>query len=308
MLNEDQAFALLKRRIFHDRGLDTEQYKENYLKRRVAVRLRATGATDYLDYIRMLRVDPDEYTRLMNELTINVTQFFRDADVYERLRGSVLPSLVEAKKSSGTRSIRIWSAGCASGEEPYSIVILLDKLLGTEGRKWNLRVLGSDIDDPSLARAREARYADLEMLPGIDAEEYFQVTASGESRIFRVRDEVKRRVRFEKVNLLADTETRHFDMVLCRNVLIYFGRKVQTTIIENLSRTILRDGFLVLGKSETLGPEASQMFKPVFPRERIYQVLPETRQAGGHMVPGNAGALVKRSGRASQEKGGGALG
>ena len=121
MFSEDQAFALLKRRIFLDRGLDCEQYKENYLKRRMAVRLRVTEARDYLDYLRILRSDPDEYTRLMNELTINVTQFFRDPDVYARLRESVLPELVETKTRMGSRTLRIWSAGCASGEEPYSL-------------------------------------------------------------------------------------------------------------------------------------------------------------------------------------------
>ncbi len=284
LFNEDQGFILLKRRIFVDRGLDCEQYKENYLKRRVAVRLRATGARDYLDYLRLLRTDPDEYTRLMNELTINVTQFFRDPDVYLKLRENVLPDLVESKKRMSSRSLRIWSAGCASGEEPYSMAIMVEQVLGGEMSRWNVRVTGSDFDERSLAVAKAGVYQNLEMLPGVEAERYFDLSPTPEGSEFRLKEEIKRRVRFEKMNLLASSEPRHFDLVLCRNVLIYFGRKVQTKIIEALTQSIVRDGYLVLGKSETLGAEVSTRFKPAFPRERIYQVAIETR-AGGRDRP-----------------------
>jgi chemotaxis protein methyltransferase CheR len=278
LFNDDQAFALLKRRIFLDRGLDCEQYKENYLKRRIAVRLRATEARDYLDYLRMLRNDPEEYTRLMNELTINVTQFFRDGDMYQRLHEDVLPTLVETKKSMGSRTLRIWSAGCASGEEPYSMAILLEDVLGKEAKSWNVRILGSDFDEKSLAAARAGVYLDLEMMKGLEPGAYFDISETPDGVQWKVKDEIKRKLKFEKVNLLAESEPRHFDMVLCRNVLIYFGRKVQTSIIETLSRSILREGYLILGKSETLGSEASQMFRPVFPRERIYQLIADDRR------------------------------
>jgi len=277
LFSDDQAFGLLKRRIFLDRGLDCEQYKENYLKRRIAVRLRATGSENYLDYLRVLRLDPEEYTRLMNELTINVTQFFRDPDVYNRLWRNVLPDLVSAKKNMGSRTLRVWSAGCASGEEPYSIAVLLEEVLGEDARRWNVRILGSDFDDRSLASAKEGVYYNLEMLKGIEPSKYFQVDQVPDGSRWRVKEGIKRKTRFEKVNLLAETEARHFDMVFCRNVLIYFGRQVQANIVEALSRSILRDGYLVLGKSETLGQEASQSFKAVFPRERIYQLLSDDR-------------------------------
>ncbi len=272
MFTEDQSFSLLKRRIFLDRGLDCEQYKENYLKRRIAVRLRATGAEDYQEYLRILRNDPEEYTRLINELTINVTQFFRDKDVYTRLRDEVIPEIVRAKNSISSRSLRTWSAGCASGEEPYSVAILLDYDLGPEIDRWNLRILGSDIDDGSLAVARSARYSEVDMLEGMDLERYFERQEAPEGTSYLVREHIRRRVKFEKINLLEQHGRRHFDMVLCRNVLIYFARDVQTRIIESLASSLQKDGHLVLGKSETLGPEASEFFKPVFPRERIYRL------------------------------------
>src|SRR5665811_2340390 len=136
LFSDDQAFSLLKRRIFIDRGLDCEQYKENYLKRRIAVRLRASGAAGYLDYLTTLKKDPDEYTKLLNELTVNVTQFFRDSDVCGKLREVVIPAIAEAKKALHSRTLRVWSAGCSSGEEPYSIAIIANEALGSEAAIW----------------------------------------------------------------------------------------------------------------------------------------------------------------------------
>ena len=292
MFSEDQAFGLLKRRIFLDRGLDCEQYKESCLKRRIAVRLRATGAENYLGYLRVLRLDPEEYARLMNELTINVTQFFRDPDVYKKLWRNVIPDLVNAKKGMGSRTLRVWSAGCASGEEPYSIAVLLEEVLGEDAGRWNIRILGSDFDDRSLAAAKEGVYYDLEMLKGIEPSKYFEADQVQDGSRWRAKEGIKRKTRFEKVNLLAETEARRFDMVFCRNVLIYFGRQVQAKIIESLSRSILREGYLVLGKSETLGQEASRSFRAVFPRERIYKLIPDDggrRAARPHSRGASAG-------------------
>lgn len=279
MIDEDQAFALLKRRIHLDRGLDCEQYKENYLKRRIAVRLRATGALDYLAYMRILKNSPDEYTKLLNELTVNVTQFFRDKDVYMRIRDEVVPALLESKERVGSRTVRIWSAGCASGEEPYSVAILVDHL-GLYDSGWNLRVVGSDIDENSLEVARKAQYQEVEVLEGMRLDDYFEVTEADRGKLYKLKDEIRRKVRIEKLNILEEHQKRHFDMILCRNVLIYFGRDVQQRIIGNLSRDMLRDGYLILGKSETLGHEAGAMFKPAYPRERIYQLLSEGEKVG----------------------------
>lgn len=287
MLNEQQSLALLKRRIFLDRGFDCEQYKENYLKRRIAVRLRATGSANYLEYLRVLRNEPAEYKHLLDELTINVTQFFRDEDVYKRLRDSILPALLEAKAAMGARTIRIWSAGCASGEEPYSALILLHEKLGEDRDSWNIRVVGSDIDEDSLKAARRGEYSECEVLEGMDRSRYFELANGHNGETYRLRDEIRKGVKFEKLDLLREWERRHYDMILCRNVLIYFGRQVQSKIIRALHDNILHRGYLVLGKSETLGSEVSLLFKPVFPRERIYQVISD-RKFGDAGVSGDS--------------------
>jgi chemotaxis protein methyltransferase CheR len=274
LLSEDQAFALLKRRLFIDRGLDCGQYKENYLKRRIAVRLRAKNCRNYLEYLRVLRVDPEEYTQLLNQLTINVTQFFRDKDVYDKIRGDVIPSMLRSKGLVGSRSLRVWCAGCATGEEPYSMAVLLDHVLGRDIDNFNIRVLGSDIDDRSLEVARQGVYPQRELLEGMDPDTYFEKLNTDDGIVYKVREHVRRRVKFEKLNLFELEGRRHYDMIMCRNVLIYFSREVQARIIEIIASSIMREGYVVLGKSETLGHEASAYFRAAFPRERIYQRVP----------------------------------
>ena len=280
MLNEDQAFALLKRRLFIDRGLDCEQYKENYLKRRIAVRLRAKNCRNYLEYLRVLRVDPEEYTQLLNQLTVNVTQFFRDKDVYYKIRDNVIPSMLESKRAVGSRSLRVWCAGCASGEEPYSAAMLLDQVIGRDIDNWNIRILGSDIDERSLEVAREGAYPERDLLEGMDPEKYFERLETKNGTVYKVSGHVRRRVKFEKLNLFEIEGRRHYDIVMCRNVLIYFSRDVQARIIEIIASSIMRDGYIVLGKSETLGLESSAFFGAAFPRERIYQRVPGTDRLG----------------------------
>lgn len=273
MLTDDQSFALLKRRILHDRGLDCEQYKENYLKRRITIRIRATGVSDYLDYIKILRNDPQEYVKLLNELTVNVTQFFRDPDVYRKMRDPVIPDILDSKRSLGGKSLRIWSAGCASGEEAYSMAMLIEHALASEKDRWNIKVVGSDYDVKSLDVAKKGVYQGVEMLDNLSAEEFFDVENKGDEKLFRVKDSLRRKVRFEKMNLLEEHTKAHFDMVLCRNVLIYLDRSVQKRLVASLASSLVKEGYMVLGKAETIGTDAGQSMVPVFPRERIYRLV-----------------------------------
>ncbi len=130
--NEERDFFLLKRRIFNDTSLDCHQYKDNYLKRRIGVRMRTRGLETHGEYLRFLASDPTEYDDLLKDITINVTQFFRDPEAFELIFEEILPFLIYNKVKSNRRVIRLWSAGCASGEEAYSLAILMNDLLGEE--------------------------------------------------------------------------------------------------------------------------------------------------------------------------------
>ena len=264
----DLGFELLLRYLGSHFGLDFKQYKPNYLKRRIGVRMRATGCGDYLQYRQYVRQHPEEYGRLINDLTINVTEFFRDPDVYEALRSRVIPEIIDYKKKIGSYNLRAWSAGCATGEEPYSLSILfLEAIAGRNAQApWMLRITATDLDDKALKAAKEGFYESVKLLPGIDLRRYFYQDGNG----YRVKEEVKKPVRFLLLDLMHKPPLRHLDLILCRNVLIYFEREKQAKILDIFSHCLREGGFLVLGKSETIvGPEGSS-FKPYRRMERIY--------------------------------------
>lgn len=249
-------------------GLDFKQYKPNYLRRRIGVRMRATGCTDYLQYRQFVRQHPEEYVRLINDLTINVTEFFRDPEVFEALRSRVIPEIIEYKRRVGSYSLRAWSAGCATGEEPYSLSILFLEAVSEigSGEPWMIRITATDLDDKAINTAKEGYYKNVKLLPGMDMERYFLPEGDG----YRVREEVKRPMRFMILDLMRKPPLRHLDLILCRNVLIYFEQEKQAMILETFAQCLRTGGFMVLGKSEAIVGSASSPFKPYKRRERIY--------------------------------------
>lgn len=265
----DKGFLELKRAIVDRLSLDCGHYKDGYLQRRFAVRMRERGTRTYEDYVRLLKNDPGEYDDLMSDLTINVTQFFRDQPVFRALEDDVLPMLIYQKVCRGESSIRVWSAGCSSGEEPYSICILLKELLGEEFANFSISVIGSDIDEEILQSAQEGIYLPRQVVnvPKPYLERYFTL----EGGTYRLSQEIKDMVRFRNVDLFSSTAGSHFDMILCRNVVIYFTREMQERLYMRFYRSLRDEGYFVMGNTETLVGEASTLFEPAFVRERIYQ-------------------------------------
>ena len=167
------------------------------------------------------------------------------------------------------------------------MAMLIDEVLGAETSKWNVRVVGSDYDERSLRVAKAGIYRNLELPEHLNVSLYFKTVETPSGWEYAVREDTKNKVRFEKINLLEFCGQRRFDLVMCRNVLIYFGRVVQTKLIEALAGSIMGEGYLVLGKSETVGPEASSILKPAYPIERIYQAIPDSKFGSRTRGPGN---------------------
>jgi chemotaxis protein methyltransferase CheR len=284
--SSDMGLEILLRQLKDEIGLNLKQYKPNYLKRRIGVRMRATGCNDYLQYRQYIKQDSQEGRRLINDLTINVTEFFRDQDVYEVIRKQVIPELIAFKEESRIYSLRAWSAGCATGEEPYSMAILLMNALGKDmiSRPWAVRITATDLDDKALARASEAKYESVKLLPGLILDDYF--IREGDKYV--VRDEVKRPVRFVLLDIVKQPPLRHLDLILCRNVLIYFEREKQFHILEVFHRCLRPGGFLVLGKSEAIIGATDSGFVPFVRRERVY------RKEGDFMMEKASRPLMKR--------------
>ena len=281
--SDDLGLDMLLRQLRDELGLNLRQYKPNYLRRRIGVRMRAIGCADYLQYRQYIRQDPAESRRLINDLTINVTEFFRDPDVYEAIRKETIPGIMAYKRENRIYSLRAWSAGCATGEEPYSLAILFSSALRLEGSSmpWAVRIAASDLDDQALAKAKAGRYDTVKLLPGMALEDYFVREGEG----YAVREEIKRMVRFMLLDIMKQPPMRHLDLILCRNVLIYFEREKQQRILEIFQRCLRPGGFLVLGKSEAIIGAEGTGFIPVRRKERIYR-KEEGREGAGHQAGG----------------------
>jgi chemotaxis protein methyltransferase CheR len=264
--------ARLLEKIRDDRGLDLAQYRPRYVERRVATRLNALGLHTYRQYAARLDEDPAEYHRLLDALTINVTQFFRDPSVYELFRTEVLPELLEAKAARHQRIVRVWSAGCATGEEPYSIAMaVLSEIRRSRRSEVLPTVIGTDIDRSALEKAKRGEYplAALAHIPLPDQRQYVDVRGDH----FRFKPELTKLVRFQYLNLFEAPPIRAVDVVFCRNVFIYFNREEQDRMLGSFWEALSRGGYLVLGRSERLSPALSKQFELISGRERIYRKL-----------------------------------
>jgi chemotaxis methyl-accepting protein methylase len=259
-------------KVFEARGIDLAQYRRPYVERRLATRLRSLDLHSYRQYADYLDHHPDEYTQLLDTLTINVTEFFRDKVVWDILESRIVPAMLKEKERGRSRTIRIWSAACATGEEPYSIAMMLLDALGDEASRYLITILGTDLDPEALAVAREGVY-DIEHLRRIPPK--FQVRYTrAEKDTFEVLPEVRRHVRFKRFNLFEGVPTRAVDLLFCRNVFIYFDRDQQDRVLDSFWHATARGGYLILGRSEKLSPEAAARFEAVDGRERIYRKPP----------------------------------
>jgi chemotaxis protein methyltransferase CheR len=258
-------------KITRERGFQCSSYKDKCLRRRIAVRLRARNIPSCAEYSRLLDGDEREYERLMRSLTVNVTKFFRNWETYAAIDQKVIPDLMGRSE----REIRIWSAGCSSGEEPYSLAILLHRYAAAKrdtARLDGVSIVGTDIDADCLAEAETAVYKDsaLADTPADVRRDYF--ARAGERSI--VAPEARRLVTFKLNDLLhfeAPVPSPH--MIVCRNVVIYFERAAQDALFAHFHQTLTAGGFLVLGKVETLLGESRGLFSPVNARERIFRKL-----------------------------------
>lgn len=265
----DKDFITLKKKIFRCTSLDLGQYKDSYLQRRIGVRMRCCGVKAYSDYSSYLDAHPTEYDQLLDDLTINVTQFFRDPIVFRAMEEDVLPLLIYDKVNQGKNDITIWSAGCSSGEEPYSIAIMLRELLGEEFNNFAVKIIGSDIDDPSLEAASIGKYLPRQVTN--IKKEYLERYFTLEGEMYQISQDILDMVEFRKIDLIASKPPARFDCIFCRNVVIYFTRDMQENLYMKFYDSLNHGGYFVMGNTETLVGEASHRFATFKSRERIYQ-------------------------------------
>jgi chemotaxis protein methyltransferase CheR len=264
----DAEFAELTEKISRERGFGCASYKEKCLRRRIAVRMRARGVHTYRDYAAVLDREAGEYELLLDALTINVTKLFRNWETFSAIAENVVPALWPENGDH----IRCWSAGCASGEEPYSLAILLHREAvqrRDEKALSRIMILGTDIDRESLKAAERGTFGEdaFADTPPAIRRRYFSPKPP-----HALEPAVKSMVRFERRDLLHEpTPSGGLDLITCRNVIIYFDRASQETLFQRFFDALVPGGFLVLGKVETLLGPARTLFVAVNPRERIFR-------------------------------------
>jgi len=272
----DDSTQLILEELHRIRGLELGEYRPHIPEKRVRERMAALHITEPLQYRDVLQKDPSECDRLIEAITIKWSRFFRNPMVFEMVSQEILPWIMEKKRRAGSREIRVWSAGCAGGEEVYSAAILIHQAVKKAKSRWDPMIFATDISDKALKDARAGSYSReslVETKLGI-LDRYFR--RAGDR--YEVRPFVKKMVRFSKDDLAstvrfapADSIFGSFDLVLCRNILIYFSLALQGRVLEKLHRSLSKGGYLILGDSDGLNKTMEQQFNIVNGRNRVFR-------------------------------------
>ena len=248
-------------------GIDFSAYKSPTVRRRLQRRMVATSSPKLRDYIRYVQKHPEEYSRLTSAFLIKVTQFFRDADLFDYLRDTILPRLIEDSRR-GERDLRLWSGGCATGEEAYSLAMLVADALGAEMESFTIRIFATDLDRDAIAFARRGVYpaSSVANVPPNILSRYF--TKIGVD--FEVNQPIRSMVVFGQHDLGQRAPFPRIDLALCRNVLIYFTPDLQKRALQLFAFSLREGGLLVLGKAESTTPFAEH-FILEHPRLKVYR-------------------------------------
>ncbi|HHW00374.1 MAG TPA: protein-glutamate O-methyltransferase CheR [Clostridiaceae bacterium] len=230
-----------KKEIYALTGINLSYYKEKQMKRRIDALIRKHDIDNYEKYIERIKVDRQLFNEFINYITINVSEFYRNPEQWEILEKDILPHIL-----AKSRSPRIWSAACSTGDEPYTIVMILNKYLPLD----SIRIDATDIDEQALERARTGiyNYKSIEKLPADLCRKYFEKKGD----LYCIKEEVKKCVRFYKHDLLADRYPSDCDLIVCRNVLIYFTEEAKNMIYTKFSKSLKDGGVLFVGSTEQI--------------------------------------------------------
>jgi chemotaxis protein methyltransferase CheR len=247
-------------------NIQLSNYKQDYIKRRLLSRMNSTRSKDFVEYHQFLRTHPEEEDKLRNALTINVTKFYRDPDVFNLVRDEIFPTILKNK-----RTMKIWSAGCSSGEEPYTYAIILHEL-GKTSPAYNGSIIATDIDEEILKRARIGAYEKntLENLTEIQISKHFDKKEDGK---YYIKNHIKQIVKFQNHDLMTEPPSQMLDMVSCRNVTIYFNEMQKKDLVKKVHKSLGKDGFYIMGMSEYMAKDVEHLFKPFRPMLKVFQKL-----------------------------------
>ncbi|MFT8245885.1 CheR family methyltransferase [Roseomonas sp. BN140053] len=262
--------------IGNSRSVDFRGYKRSSLRRRLLKRMEEVGCDSFPAYRAFLEARPAELIELLNTVLINVTAFFRDAEAWDALREEVVPRIVARSDASG-QPIRVWSVGCASGEEPFSLAMLFAEALGVEQFSRRVKIYATDLDEAALSTARMATYTprEVESVPAALLERYFERGGNH----YTVARELRKCVIFGRHNVVHDAPISRLDLLTCRNLLIYLESETQNAVLPRLHYALAEEGVLFLGRAETQLAR-SRLFEPVDLKHRLFRKVAQSWRRG----------------------------
>ncbi|HEY3011894.1 MAG TPA: protein-glutamate O-methyltransferase CheR [Gemmatimonadales bacterium] len=281
----DAEWTSLLEYLLSERGFDFHGYKPASLARRIRKRMDTVGIEGFAAYQKYLEVHSDEFAKLFNTILINVTGFFRDPAAWDAVRAGAIPEILRGKAPG--QPIRAWSAGCATGEEAYTIAMMLAEALGVDAFRERVKIYATDLDEDALNSARHAAYDDRQV-GGVPPElltKYFQQIDG----LYTLRKDLRRQVIFGRHDLIHDAPISRIDLLACRNTLMYLNAETQGRVLSRLHFALNEGGFLLLGRAETLMAQG-QTFVVVDPKRRLSRK--ESRgplRAGSRAVARDAG-------------------
>jgi two-component system, chemotaxis family, CheB/CheR fusion protein len=278
----DLEFENLLQYLRNNRGFDFTGYKRSSLMRRVTKHMQSLNVEGFANYQDYLEVHPDEFKNLFNTILINVTAFFRDASAWEYIGNEILPNIVKNKQKD--EQIRIWSAGCSSGEEAYTLAMVIAEILGVDDFRHRVKIYATDVDEEALTQARQATYSakSINLIPSQLCDKYFDLV--GKEYIFH--QDLRRSVIFGRHDLLQDAPISRLDLLVCRNTLMYFNSETQGRIINRFHFALNDHGYLFLGKAEMLVMH-SNLFVAIDLKHRIFAKVPLANIRNRQLIMGN---------------------
>jgi len=255
-----QGYEKFKEQIFRKTGIDLSLYKERQMKRRIESLIKRNGEDTFDGYFRLIDRDKERFDEFINYMTINVSEFYRNPAQWDMLKTTIIPYLLEKNKK-----LKIWSAACSTGEEPYSLVMCLSDFFPLK----DIKILAADIDDAAIEKAKMGIYSkkSIENIPEDFKKKFFEPIGNS----FKISDDIKRCVEFKKMNLLKDTYPSNYDLITCRNVMIYFTEDAKSEMYHKFNGALRENGILFVGSTEQIIVPAKYNFVPkkTFFYERI---------------------------------------
>ena len=264
----EEHLDLLLEKVYTAKGWDFRQYRRSSIKRCVERRI-ALSRRSYHSYLDLLDSEPSEFNTLFNHITIKVSEFFRDTEVFQRIENYVIPMTIRRLTIKGSKTLRIWSCGCAKGEEPLSIAILIHKRIQEMGVDFEVKIYATDIDESAVNAARKGVFVEdsLKNVDPITRSQFFQTA----NRSFQIIPKIRNLVTFGAHDIVSHIHLSNMDIILCRNLLIYFEKDLQEKVFEKFYYSLKPGGFIVLGKSEVPPLSYRENLLDVCKREKIYQ-------------------------------------